>query len=240
VKVAEKQGFTSYMVTPDKDFGQLVSGKTFVYKPSRMGDGIEIMGVKEILDRWGIQRTDQVVDILGLMGDASDNIPGVPGIGEKTASKLIGQFGSIENLLARTGELKGKIKETLETHREAALLSKRLATIHRDSPAPIEIEALRLRDRNDEAVRALCVEYEFSTIGKRLFGSDFKAGRGFTGAARTPAKEEAELDFTERTAPAPAELQSLKDVPHDYQTVSSPEARADLITRLRCNRSAGE
>src|SRR4051812_38089513 len=128
VKEAEKHDFTSYMVTPDKDFGQLVSEKTFLYKPSRMGDGIEILGVKEILERWGIQRTDQVVDILGLMGDSSDNIPGVPGVGEKTASKLISQFGTIENLVARSGELKGKIKETVEANRDMALLSKRLAT----------------------------------------------------------------------------------------------------------------
>src|ERR1044071_3857569 len=100
VQRAEKEGFESYMVTPDKDFGQLVDEKTFLYKPSRMGDGVEVLGVEGILNRWGIQRTEQVIDILGLMGDASDNIPGVPGIGEKTASKLVAQFGTIENLLA--------------------------------------------------------------------------------------------------------------------------------------------
>jgi DNA polymerase-1 len=100
---AEKQGFQSFMVTPDKDFGQLVDENTFLYKPSRMGEGVEIMGVPEICRRWGIQRPGQVVDVLALMGDASDNIPGVPGIGEKTAMKLIAQFGSVENLLSRTG-----------------------------------------------------------------------------------------------------------------------------------------
>jgi DNA polymerase-1 len=235
VKEAEKHDFTSYMVTPDKDFGQLVTERTFLYKPSRMGDGIEIMGPKEILARWGIQRTDQVVDILGLMGDSSDNIPGVPGVGEKTASKLISQFESIENLLAHTNDLKGKIKETLESHREIALLSKRLATIHCDSPVSLDVEALRLRDRNDQAVKALCIEYEFNTIGKRLFGDDFKAGRGFT-AKSAPKEISAELDFAEPQPAAAstfANLKSLKDVPHEYQSARTPAERAALLAKLQ-------
>src|SRR3954469_4988591 len=127
VRQAEKQGFKSYMVTPDKDFGQLIDENTFLYKPSRMGDGVEVLGVPEIKARWNIQRPEQVVDVLALMGDSSDNIPGVPGIGEKTAIKLIGQFGSVENLLARTGELTGKMKENVEKNREMAQISKRLA-----------------------------------------------------------------------------------------------------------------
>jgi DNA polymerase-1 len=237
VKEAEKHDFTSYMVTPDKDFGQLVTEKTFLYKPSRMGDGIEIMGVKEILARWGIQRTDQVVDLLGLMGDTSDNIPGVPGVGEKTASKLISQFGSVEELVARSGELKGKIKETIESHRDIALLSKRLATIHCDSPVSLDIEALRLGNRNDEAVKALCVEYEFNTIGKRLFGEDFKAGRGYAPEKSEGRKEvSGELDFTEKpaeAAPAFTHLKSLKDVPHQYETVRTPQQRSVLVDQLK-------
>src|SRR5690242_5595484 len=108
---AEKAGFTSYMVTPDKDFGQLIDENTFLYKPSRMGDAVEVLGLPEIRKRWGIQRPEQVIDILALMGDSSDNIPGLPGIGEKTAMKLIAQFGTVEDLLARTGELAGKQKE---------------------------------------------------------------------------------------------------------------------------------
>ncbi|HEX4646820.1 MAG TPA: 5'-3' exonuclease H3TH domain-containing protein, partial [Verrucomicrobiae bacterium] len=111
VRRAEKEGFESYMVTPDKDFGQLVSAKTFIYKPSRMGEGIDVLGLPEVLLKWGVDRADQVIDVLALWGDASDNIPGVPGIGEKTAGKLIAQYGSVESLLARTGELKGKLKE---------------------------------------------------------------------------------------------------------------------------------
>jgi DNA polymerase I len=223
VKAAEPEGFTSYMVTPDKDFGQLVSDHTFLYKPSRMGDGIEIMGVKEILARWGIERTDQVTDILGLMGDASDNIPGVPGIGEKTASKLIAQFGSVENLLARTGELKGKLKDNLEANREMALMSKRLATIHCDSPVELSIERLVLRERNDEAMKALFVEFEFNTIGRRLYGDEFKAGRGFSAPFEKKA-ETAELDFAAASSVAPtADLKSIKDIAHDYKTVATTE-----------------
>src|SRR3954469_19126981 len=129
VRRAEKQGFVSYMVTPDKDFGQLIDENTFLYKPSRMGDEVEILGIPEIQKRWNIQRPEQVVDVLALMGDSSDNIPGVPGIGEKTAMKLIGEFDNVENLLASTANLKGKLKESLETNREIALLSKKLVTI---------------------------------------------------------------------------------------------------------------
>src|SRR5712691_8492287 len=114
VRRAEREGFTSYMVTPDKDFGQLIDENTFLYKPSRMGDGVEILGLPEIQKRWGVQRPDQVVDVLALMGDSTDNIPGVPGIGEKTAMKLIGEHGTVENLLSHVDELKGRTKETLE------------------------------------------------------------------------------------------------------------------------------
>src|SRR5215831_6341786 len=114
VRQAEKKGFKSYMVTPDKDFGQLIDENTFLYKPSRMGDGVEVLGVPEIKARWGIQDPRHVVDVLALMGDSSDNVPGVPGIGEKTAMKLIGQFGTVENLLAHTNEVKGRVRESLE------------------------------------------------------------------------------------------------------------------------------
>ena len=154
---AEPDDFESYMVTPDKDFGQLVSARTFIYKPSRMGEGIEVLGVPEILLKWGVQRPAQVIDVLGLWGDASDNIPGVAGIGEKTAAKLIAQYDTVENLLAHTSELKGKLKENLETHREMALLSKRLATITCDAPCPIGLEELKIRERNNEEIqKAVC------------------------------------------------------------------------------------
>jgi DNA polymerase I len=179
VRKAEKEGFESYMVTADKDFGQLVDEHTFLYKPSRAGDGVEVLGVPEVLAKWGIQRPEQVIDVLALWGDATDNIPGVEGIGEKTASKLVAQYGSVENLLAHTGELKGKLKENLEKHRDLALLSKKLATILSDTPCETDLEKLKLRERNDEEIKTLLVEFEFNSIGRRLFGEDFKAGRGF-------------------------------------------------------------
>src|SRR5467141_3853165 len=113
VRRAEKEGFESYMVTPDKDFGQLVSPRTFLYKPSRMGDGIEVLGAPEILLKWGIERVEQVIDVLALWGDVSDNIPGVPGIGEKTAGKLIAKYGNVETLLAHAQELSSALKQSL-------------------------------------------------------------------------------------------------------------------------------
>src|SRR5947209_427042 len=145
VRKAQKEGFVSYMVTPDKDFGQLIDANTFWYKPSRMGDGVEVLGLPEIKARWGIQRAEQVVDILALMGDSSDNIPGLPGIGEKTAMKLVGQFGTVEDLLARTGELSGKQKENVEKNRDLAIISKKLATIHCDAPCPFNWEELKVQ-----------------------------------------------------------------------------------------------
>src|SRR4051812_8491480 len=245
-KKAAREGFITYMVTPDKDFGQLVSDNILFYKPSRMGDGVEILGLSEILQKWGIQRAEQVIDIMGLWGDTSDNIPGVPGIGEKTASKLIGQYGSIENLLAHTAELKGKLKENLENHREQALLSKRLATINCQSPCDIDLEQLRIRKMNDEAVKALCTEFEFNTIGKRLFGEAFHSGRGFAPPA-TQAKSsktaegEEELalgdDGTAVEQKAPAlPSKTLPDVPHEYTIVNSADERSTLISQLRATR----
>ncbi|HLH53001.1 MAG TPA: DNA polymerase, partial [Verrucomicrobiae bacterium] len=246
VRRAEKEGFTSYMVTPDKDFGQLVDKHTFVYKPSRMGDAVEIMGLPEIRQRWGIERAEQVVDVLALMGDSSDNIPGVPGIGEKTATKLIGQYGSLENLLNRTGELKGRQKEMLEQNAELARVSKRLATILCDVPCPVDLESLKLQERDDEAVKALFVEFEFNSIGKRLFGDEFKAGRGFSASqdksqnSKTDDQREGELVLESETevsgAAAPsvsAKLTNITAVQHDYRILTSAEERSALIAQLK-------
>src|SRR5439155_18768072 len=166
VRRAEKEGFKSYMVTPDKDFAQCVNENTFLYKPSRMGEGIEVMGLPEIQKRWGVPRPEQVVDILALMGDSIDNIPGVPGIGEKTAIKLISEYDSVENLLAHTAALKGKLKENLERHRDDALISKRLATLECNAPCPVNFEDLKVRPWNTDQLKALFVEFEFNSIGK--------------------------------------------------------------------------
>ncbi len=168
-KVAEKKQFYTYMMTPDKDFGQLVSDHIFLYKPTRGGNKAEIIGVNEICSRYGIEKPEQFIDILGLWGDAVDNIPGVPGIGEKTASKLIAQYGSIENLLKHTGELKGKLKENLEKYSEQALLSKKLATILLDVPIPFDPENLKYTKPDTKALKELFDELEFKTFARRFF-----------------------------------------------------------------------
>jgi DNA polymerase I len=240
VRCAEKRDFTSYMVTADKDFGQLVSEKTFLYKPSRMGDGVEILGVPEILAKWGVQRAEQVIDILALWGDTIDNIPGVPGIGQKTASKLITQYGSVENLLAHTHELTPKLKIALETHREQALLSKRLATLICDAPCSVDFEQLKMRDPDADALKALFVEFEFNSIGRRMFGDDFKAGHGYTGepAVTSPATPHAPTESTNaeptgESVPDAAALKRIGDVPHQYEIARSAEEQKALLARLQ-------
>jgi len=181
--------FVTYMVTSDKDFGQLVNEDVFIYRPARQGDGAEILGVPEVLAKWGIQRPNQVCDILGLWGDTSDNIPGVPGVGEKTAQKLIAQYDTLENILDHAAEQKGKLKESLEKFRDQALLSKWLATIDVNVPLPFEPEKLRVGPRDDATLRALFTEFEFNTLGRRLFGDSFKAGRGSAAVSAGPARE---------------------------------------------------
>ncbi|MFO1477919.1 MAG: DNA polymerase I [Verrucomicrobiota bacterium] len=230
---AEREGFQTFMVTPDKDFGQLVDANTFLLKPGRAGDEAEILGVPEILARWGIQRPEQVVDVLALMGDASDNVPGVPGIGEKTAIKLIAQFGSVENLLARTAELKGRVRDSLEANRDLALLSKKLVTILSDAPCPADLESLKLRPADEEAVKSLCREFEFNSIGRRLFGDEFRAGRGFQPAAEgveaAPAAPQPAAAVAE---PAPPVAPAV-EVPHEYSVADTAALQTMLAKMLR-------
>ncbi|MBW6459113.1 MAG: DNA polymerase I [Bacteroidales bacterium] len=166
---AEEKGFTTYMVTPDKDFGQLVTGKILIYKPPRFGNKAEILGVKEICEKYNIDRPEQLIDILGLWGDASDNIPGIPGVGEKWAKDLIKEFGSIENLLQNTGKLKGKMKENVEEYAEQGLFSKKLATIMIDAPLEFEEDKLVIENPDGTALKELFDELEFRTFAKRIF-----------------------------------------------------------------------
>ncbi len=172
-KQAEKEGFQVYCMTPDKDFAQLVSENIFIYKPARMGNDIEIMGVPEVLKKWEIERVDQVIDILGLWGDAVDNIPGIPGIGEKTAKDLIKRYGSMENIIANAHELKGKQRENVEQFAQQGLLSKKLATILLDAPVQFSEQDCLLTKPSKELLEPLFVELEFRTLGKRVFGDDF-------------------------------------------------------------------
>ena len=169
-KKAEKEGFTTYMMTPDKDFAQLVSKNIYMYKPPRMGGGAEVWGVAEVLKKFEINRIDQVVDYLGMMGDASDNIPGIPGVGDKTAKKLLSLYDSMEGLYNHTDDLKGKQKEKVEENKDLAFLSKRLATINLRVPVVFDANKLIRKEMNKEAVKDLFEELEFRRLSDRWFG----------------------------------------------------------------------
>lgn len=164
---AGRQGITTYMMTPDKDYGQLVSDRVFMYRPKHTG-GFEVMGTEEVKTKFSIQSTEQVIDMLGLMGDASDNIPGCPGVGEKTAQKLIAEFGSIENLLEHTDQLKGALKTKVETNREMITFSKFLATIKTDVPIQLDMDSLVREEPNEEELRKIFEELEFRTLIDRV------------------------------------------------------------------------
>lgn len=169
--MAEKAGFDVYMMTPDKDYGQLVTEKVRMFRPGRSGNPPEVWGPAEVCERFGIERTEQVIDLLGLMGDSADNIPGVPGIGPKTAAKLLAKYGSMETLLDSTADLKGKQKENLENFREQALLSKRLATIALDVPVEADFEAMLVQDPDAEKLSAVFESLEFRTLARRVLGA---------------------------------------------------------------------
>ena len=220
---AEEAGFTTYMVTPDKDYGQLVDEHTFIYKPGSGGGDGDLLGVAEILERWQIERIDQLLDILGLMGDASDNIPGVPGVGEKTAQKLIADFGSIENLYENLDQIKGKRRQNLEENHEQALLSKRLVTIDCQVPLEHKLDDLLVQQHDEQALKELFKELEFSTLGKRLFGEEFGA-RPQGPQGQLALGLDGEDGETLKTASA---------VEHQYHLVDTAEKRAALIAQLQ-------
>jgi DNA polymerase-1 len=172
-KKAEKEGFTTYMMTPDKDFGQLVTDKVLLYKPAKFGEPAQVWGPKEVCERYGISEPKQLIDILGLWGDAADNIPGIPGIGEKTAAILVGKYGSVENVIAHADELKGKQKENVINFAEQGLMSKALATINLEVPVDFDEEELKAKEPDLPALMALFEELEFKTFAKR-FLEDYK------------------------------------------------------------------
>ena len=172
-KQAAQAGFEVYMVTPDKDFGQLVDGNIFIYKPGYQGGVVEIMGSKEVCEKWSIKDVSQVVDILGLMGDSVDNIPGIPGIGEKTAAKLLAEYGTLERVVENADSIKGALGEKIRNGKELALMSKKLATIITDVPVQFHEEDFKIRECNREALREIFLELEFKNLGKRVLGDDF-------------------------------------------------------------------
>ena len=226
---AESKGFKTWMVTPDKDYQQLVTQNTFVYKPGRQGSTHEIMGIPEVLEKWQIERVDQVIDILGLMGDSSDNIPGIPGVGEKTAQKLIAQFGTVENLLNNTDQLKGKQKEKVEANAEMALLSKELVTIRLDAPHDINFDDLKYDSYDDEKLKAIFEELEFDVLGKRLFGKSFSSSESRAAVIRKKREKEIQATLFDE----PVKEKSIKDVKHDYKIVKTKADRSALIKKLK-------
>ena len=226
-KQAEKEGFEVYMMTPDKDYGQLVSEHIFMYRPKFGGD-YEIMGVPEVLNKYGLTSTEQVIDLLGLMGDASDNIPGCPGVGEKTAQKLLTEFGSIENLLANTDKLKGAQKKKVEENAEQIRFSKFLATIKTD--VPIEFDAARcVREKpNEEQLTEIYTELEFRTFINKLSSEPVKA------APKGPVQGDLFAIFTPESTEEPKKsiLTDLKSTPHNYYLTDTEEKQADLARFL--------
>jgi DNA polymerase-1 len=223
-------GFDVYMMTPDKDFGQLVRDHVFIYKPGRMGNPDEVLGVPEVLKKWEVERVDQVIDILGLWGDAVDNIPGVPGVGEKTAKKLIQEFGSVENILANTDKLKGAMKEKFENHREQALMSKRLATINIAVPVALHPNDLIVTPPDEEKLKDIFALLEFRTMMKRVFGEP--------GAAATtnnkPSMQGSLFDVPqESAAPDPVqEFKTINDVKHHYELCTSDEQIQEALQAM--------
>jgi DNA polymerase-1 len=255
-KKAEQDGFKVFMMTPDKDFGQLVSENIFIYKPARMGNDYEILGVPEVLKRWEITDVKQVIDILGMWGDSVDNIPGIPGIGEKTAKVLVQKYGSMEGLYEHTHELKGKQKENIENFKEQAFLSKRLATIDLNVPIEFDETALILDPPNKEACEELFAKLEFNTMAARVFGtqitvggttfsSNQKADEGKQGPANggfdlfnpapitnsTTSNSESSLQL-DLTAEESTPKNNIDNTTHEYELVDTTEKQAALLQTL--------
>jgi len=180
-KQAADAGYEVYMVTPDKDYGQLVSDKIKIYKPGYQGGDVEIMGPKEVCDKWCIQTVDQVIDFLGLMGDAVDNIPGIAGVGQKTACKLLAEYRTLENVLANADKIKGALGEKIKAGKDLAILSKKLATIITNVPVAFHEEDFKLKDWNKETLQEVFTELEFKTLGKRVLGEEFSITSSQTG-----------------------------------------------------------
>ncbi|HET8574098.1 MAG TPA: DNA polymerase I [Edaphocola sp.] len=234
---AAGKGYEVYMVTPDKDYGQVVRDNIFIFKPATKGGTFELMGPKEVCAKWDIDRVEQVIDMLGLMGDAVDNIPGIPGIGEKTAARLLKQYDSLENILEHAGELKGSLGEKVRAGRNKAILSKKLATIITNVPVAFNEADFLLSGWNREILEAIFAELEFKTLSKRVLG---------VAGAEKSVPRQGNLFPVESDEPAPAskpaqkdlfaaisDLKTIADTPHAYHLVNTPENFADFIQHAR-------
>jgi DNA polymerase-1 len=224
---AEREGFTTYMMTPDKDFGQLVSENIFMYKPSYKGGGVDILGVEEVKKKFNIRSPEQVIDLLGLWGDSSDNIPGVPGIGEKTASALLQQFNSLEEMIEHPGKIeKERIRKKIEEHAEQARMSKKLATIIVDAPIDFEAENLKISEPDIARLKEIFDDLEFRNFTKRLFGDVQQSSQEqpdlFSGLSEQDVQEAKEA----------TDYRTLEDTEHQYWLTNTKEKRDALITKL--------
>ena len=248
-KEAEKRGIITYMMTPDKDYGQLVSETTFIYRPKYGDKEFEVMGTERVKEKFGIEKTEQVIDLLGLMGDSSDNIPGCPGVGEKTAQKLIAQFGSIENLLERTEELKGALKTKVEENREKILFSKFLATIKTDVPIELDMESMKREAPDEEKLTTLLDFYELRALKERVKKTNFAPSlfddpQAPEAAPQATAKKEPKnnplqgslFDFFAGEDTGDEKKSShltLKEVPHTYKLIETEEDICNFVLAVK-------
>jgi DNA polymerase-1 len=246
-KKASAAGYDVYMVTPDKDFGQLVSDKVFIYKPGYQGGDPEILTPQAVCEKWNIKDVSQVIDILGLMGDSVDNIPGIPGVGEKTAAKLLAEYGTLENILDKADSIKGALGEKIRKGKELAVMSKKLATIITDVPVEFHEEDFRIKECNKNALMEIFYELEFKTIGRRLFGEDIPTAvpKGIIDKV-IPEGVQTDLFGNAVAAPVPAEetqvqeqvtsviqaTQNIHNTPHEYIALQDDDAIKDLVTKL--------
>lgn len=239
-KKAEAEGYTTYMVTPDKDFGQLVTDRILMYKPGRAGSPPEVLGPKEICARWGLEHTDQVRDILGLMGDAVDNIPGIPGVGEKTAMKLVQEFGSLEAVIERAGEIKGKLGEKVKEHAEQGIFSKKLATILTDAPVEIDHTALNLDPPDKDKILEVFSELEFRTLVKSVLGGEAEVNAPAAPAKKAKARNVDQMDMfgsgdpedAGDAQPTTTGLATIHTTAHDYRIAATAEEQEALAKEL--------
>lgn len=250
-KKAEKAGYLTYMMTPDKDFGQLVSDSTFIFKPAKSGEDPKILGPKEVCEKYGINEPKQLIDILGLWGDAADNIPGIPGVGEKTAAKFVQEYGSMENLIAHADELKGKLQENVKNFAEQGMMSKMLATINTNVPVEFNIDELAVKEPDIQVLTQIFDELEFRSFAKRMLDDQRKLRAEKvelkTQMATMPRQKPQELDLfsqfdaqTQHDAPLQSydlfsAKSSIKTVSHDYQLVETPTQINSLIELLEKN-----
>ncbi|HNC33483.1 MAG TPA: DNA polymerase I [Bacteroidia bacterium] len=231
-KQKEEEGYTVFMVTPDKDYAQLVSPNVFIYKPGRLGNDIEILGVKEIQEKWEVENPKQVIDILGMWGDAVDNIPGIPGVGEKTAKKLIKEYGSMENVIANAENIKGKLGENIRNNVEQARISKQLATIILDVPVEVNDDDLLMSLPDKEKLSQLFTELEFRSLGKRILGEDFSVNRDLKSATSTSVQTSLFEDESIGSESVVVKGKNIQNTAHTYTLVEHDEAIDDLVKEL--------